>query len=136
MGFKTLAVTAQAPSTVATELRRRLSTGPTRLATGPGAEATLTILAENADKTIQTLTGTGRVFDYLLRLRVEFRVADAAGRAILEPTAIEVRRLITYSETAPLAKEAEERLLYDDMRAEAADGILRRIAVVRAGVRP
>ena len=43
-----------------------------------------------------------------------------------------MRRVITYSETAPLAKEAEELLLFEDMRGEAAGQILRRIAVVNA----
>jgi LPS-assembly lipoprotein len=73
------------------------------------------------------------VFDYQLRLRVEFQVTDAAGKVLVAPAEIGLQRIISYSETAPLAKEAEERLLYDEMRAEAATRILRRIAVVRAG---
>ena len=50
---------------------------------------------------------------------------------MIAPTQIELRRLITYSETAPVAKEAEEQLLYRDMVADAAAQILRRIAVIR-----
>jgi outer membrane lipopolysaccharide assembly protein LptE/RlpB len=52
------------------------------------------------------------------------------------PTEIELRRVISYSESAPLAKEAEERLLFDDMRSEAATRILRQIAVARSGGAP
>ena len=40
-------------------------------------------------------------------------------------------RSVTYSETAPVAKEAEEQLLFRDMNLEAAGQILRRIAAVR-----
>ena len=133
-GLKTLYLSTSAPSQVATEIRRQLSGGPTKLAPSPkDAEAHLRILGEGTEKTIQTLTGAGRVFDYQLRLRVSFRVSDASEKPVIEPTEIEIRRIITYSETAPLAKEVEERLLFEDMRVEAAAQILRRIAVVRAG---
>jgi LPS-assembly lipoprotein len=50
---------------------------------------------------------------------------------VIPATEIEVRRLVTYSETAPLAKEAEEALLYRDMVADAAGQIIRRMAIVR-----
>jgi LPS-assembly lipoprotein len=137
MGLKSLYVTTNAPSQVATEIRRRLASGPTRLAPdAKSAEAELRILSESTEKTIQTLTGAGRVFDYLLRLHVGYQVTDAAGKAIVAPTEIEVHRLISYSESAPLAKEAEERLLFQDMQVEAAGQILRRIAVTRANAAP
>ena len=133
MGLASLHVSTEAPSLVATEIRRRVSGSPVKLVADPkDAEAHLRILSENTEKTIQTLTGAGRVYDYQLRLRVGFRASDRAGNPLVEPTQIEVRRVITYSETAPLAKEAEELLLFDDMRGEAAGQILRRIAVLNA----
>ena len=49
----------------------------------------------------------------------------------MPPTEVEARRLISYSETAPTAKEAEEVLLYKDMQVELADRILRQITVAR-----
>jgi outer membrane lipopolysaccharide assembly protein LptE/RlpB len=39
--------------------------------------------------------------------------------------------VITYSETAPIAKEAEEQLLYKDMQVELAGRILRQIALAQ-----
>lgn len=132
--LKALHLTTAAPSQVAIEIRRQLSGGATKIVpTRQGSDAQLRILSESAEKTIQTLTGTGRVYDYQLRLRVGFQVTDAAETPIVAPTEIEVRRIITYSETAPLAKEVEEQLLFADMRVEAAAQILRRISVVRAG---
>lgn len=135
MGLKSLHVTTVAPSLVAAEIRRQLAGGPARLAPDSrAAEVHVRILSENAEKTIQTLTGTGRVFDFQLRLRVGFEATDASGKALIEPTEFEVRRIISYSETAPLAKEAEEQLLFHDMRVEAAAQVLRRVAVVHANV--
>lgn len=122
---------------VAVEIRRQLSSGTTRLASqAKDAETHIRILEETTDKTIQTLTGAGRVYDYLLRVRVRFSATDGRGHEVVAPTEFELRRVITYSETAPLAKEAEERLLFDDMRAEAAARILRRVAVAASASRP
>jgi len=133
-GLRSIHVSAAVPSQVAVEVRRQLSGGPTKLvASVKESEAHVRILSESTEKLIQSLTGTGRVFDYQLRLRVEFQVTDAAEKVLVAPAEIGLQRVISYSETAPLAKEAEERLLYDEMRAEAATRILRRIAVVRAG---
>ena len=50
---------------------------------------------------------------------------------MVEPTEVISTRLITYSESAPTAKEAEEQLLYKDMQVDIAGRILRHIAVVR-----
>jgi len=135
--LRSIHVTTAANSAVAVAIRRQLSGGPMRLAAEPGqARARIHILAENTEKSIQTLTSAGRVFDYVLRLRVDFEAADAAGHPLVERSGIEVRRIITYSETAPLAKEVEERQLFDDMRDEAAARILRRVAVAKEGALP
>lgn len=134
MGIQSIHVSTVGASPVATEVRRRLSGGATRLSpTLKDAEAHLRINAETPEKSILTLTGAGRVYEYQLRLRVDYQVADAAGKALVEPTQIELRRNLTYSETAPLAKEAEEAQLFTDMRQEAAAVILRRIAVAAGG---
>lgn len=129
-GLRSVHVSAERPSGVAVELRRQLASGSARLAAKPQeADVQLRLLEEATDKTIQTLTGAGRVYDYVLRLRVRFSATAAGGQEVVAPAEFEVRRVVTYSETAPLAKEAEERLLFEDMRAEAAARILRRVAV-------
>jgi LPS-assembly lipoprotein len=135
MDLKSLFVSSDVPSQVAVEVRRQLSGGSTKVAANAKeAEAQLRILAESTDKTIQSLTGAGRVFDYRLSVKVRYQVTDASARALVEPAEIELWRIISYSETAPLAKEAEEQLLFAEMRDEAATRILRRIAVVRGNV--
>lgn len=135
MGLASLHLSADVASQVAAEIRRFLAAGPTQLAAKPAdAEAHLRILAESRDKTIFTLTGAGRVYEYQLRLLVSYQLT-APGREepLIAPSQIDVRRVVTYSESAPLAKEAEEQLLYRDMQVDAAGQILRRIALVRRG---
>jgi len=130
MGIQSIHVSTVGNSTVATEVRRRLAGGPTKLSpTLKDAEVHLRINAETPEKSILTLTGAGRVYEFQLRLRVDYQVSDAAGKMIVEATQLELRRNLTYSETAPLAKDAEEAQLFVDMRQEAAAIILRRIAV-------
>lgn len=135
MTLQSIHVSADGSSAVAAEVRRRLAGGPTKLSpTIKDAEAHLRILSEAQEKAILTLTGTtGRVYEHQLRLRVDYQVSDASGKVLVEPSQFEVRRSLTYSDTAPLAKETEEMQLYVDMRQDAAGIILRRIAVVSGG---
>jgi LPS-assembly lipoprotein len=133
MGLKTLQVSNDAPSQVAVEVRRALAGSATRVVRdAKEAEASLKVLTEVREKNIFTISGAGRVFEYQLRLVVTYQVTMAgADEPAIPPTQIELRRLITYSESAPVAKEAEEQLLYRDMVLDAASQILRRIAIVR-----
>src|SRR2546421_10804469 len=121
-GVRKLFISAAVPSSVQADIRRTLATGPTRLvATAPEGEAELRILNEGREKTVYTVTGTGRVYEFQLRLFVVYQLS-VPGREepVIPPTDIETRRLITYSATAPTAKEAEEQLLYKDMQLELA----------------
>jgi LPS-assembly lipoprotein len=132
-GLKALHVSTVAGSGVYGDIRRALAAGPTRLVPTPAeAEAHLRILGEGREKTVATITGTGRVYEYQLRLIVDYEML-VPGREppVIAPTRAEARRLITYSETAPAAKEAEELLLYKDMQAELAARILRQVGLAR-----
>jgi LPS-assembly lipoprotein len=133
VGLKSLHVSVVGASQVATEVRRALANSPTKLLPTPaGAEAHLQVLGEARDKTIFTITGTGRVYEFQLRLAVRYQLT-VPGREepVIAPTEIEAKRRVTYSETAPAAKEQEEELLYKDMESDLAGQILRRIAIAR-----
>ncbi len=133
VGIKTLQVTAVGPSQVAPEIRRTLATGPTRVvANAKDAQAQLRVLQEVRDKIVATITGTGTVYEYELRLTVRYEVTVPNRELpMIAPTEIVAKRLITYSASAPTAKEAEEQLLFKDMQAELAGRILRQVAVAR-----
>lgn len=133
VGIKALQVSSVGPSQVAAEIRRTLATGPTRVVSNPKeAEAQLRVLQEVRDKMVATITGTGTVYEYELRLTVRFELT-MPGREIpiIAPTDTIAKRLITYSASAPTAKEAEEQLLFKDMQVELAQRILRQVAVAR-----
>lgn len=133
MGLRSLHVSAVGASGVSSEIRRTLATGPTKLMPTPkDAQAHLRILNEVRDKAVHTITGTGRVYEFQLRLAVRYELV-VPGRevGVIAPTELESRRVITYSETAPIAKEAEEQLLYKDMQAEIAGRILRQVALAQ-----
>ena len=118
---------------IALEIRRALAGSPTKVMPTPeGAEALLQIISENREKAVNTITGAGRVYEYQLTLSVRYRMAiPGRDEPIIAPTETVARRLITYSEAAPIAKEAEEQLLFKDMQLELADKILRQVAVAR-----
>jgi LPS-assembly lipoprotein len=134
VGAKTLAVTQDGGSNVAAEIRRTLSAGPTRLVTNAGqAEAHLRVLREAREKTVYTLTGQGRVYEFQLRLAVRYQLTmPKMEDPVIAPMEVEARRLVTYAEAAPIAKEAEEELLYKDMQVDLARQILRHVAVTLA----
>ena len=133
VGIRKLFVSTVGPSQVAAEIRRFLSAGPTRLVTtAPESEAHLRILQETREKTVFTITGTGRVYEFQLRLVVRYElVVPGREEPVIPSTEIEARRLITYSETAPTAKEAEEALLFKDMQRDLGRQILRHVAAAK-----
>jgi LPS-assembly lipoprotein len=111
-------------------MKRALLAGPTRIVATPAeAEAHLRVLQEEREKSVSTITASGRVYEYLLTLRVRYELLmPGREEPVIEPTRIEARRLISYSETAPTAKEAEEQLLYKDMQLDIGRQILRQVA--------
>lgn len=133
VGIRTLQVSSVGASQVAAEIRRTLATGPTRLVTDPKeAQAQLRVLQEVRDKMVATITGTGTVYEYELRLTVRFELTMPGQEVpLIAPVDTIAKRLITYSASAPTAKEAEEQLLFKDMQVELAQRILRQVAVAR-----
>ena len=133
MGIERLYISAIGPSQVQAEIKRALATGPTRIvATEKESEVHLHILHESRDKNVFTITGTGRVYEFQLKVTVRYEVR-IPGREdpVIAPTEVIARRVVTYSEAAPTAKEAEEQLLFKDMQLDLARQILRAMAVMK-----
>ena len=134
VGLPSLNITQVQPTAVTADIRRVLEQGPTRIIADPkAAAAQLRMLGETREKTVHTITGTGRVYEFQLRLAVRFEVLlPTRELPLIAPTEVEARRIISYSETAPTAKETEEQLLFKDMQVELADRILRQMTVAVA----
>jgi len=131
--FSALHVQGADATPFGSELRRTLRASNTRLVDQPkGADATLQVLSELNEKHILSLGGGGRVREFQLRYRVAYRVTDPQGREIAAPTEILLRRDLTFNDTEALAKEAEEQVLFRDMRSDAVQQLLRRLQVMRA----
>jgi LPS-assembly lipoprotein len=128
--YATLYVAAPNYSSFGAEVKRFMeSGGRTRLADNPAnADAVLEILSEQQEKVVLSLSSAGRVVEYLLRYRVAFRLLDPTKRVLIPLSEISLQRDLTYDDSATLGKENEEALLYRDMKNDAVQQLLRRLA--------
>ena len=100
------------------------------------AVAVLEFTEETRLKEILSLTGQGRVREYLLRYRVGFRVHDGKGKDFVPSNTVSLLRDISFNDADVLAKESEEQLLYRDMQTDMVQQILRRLAAARPAAEP
>lgn len=137
--FRTLFIAAPAGSPLALELRRTLQAAGGSLAvlTDPvmltKAEAVFELLAEQQERSVVGKGPAGEVRELELRLRIRFRLRDQSGTELIAPTEMLQQREISYSETIALAKEAEEALLYRNMRTDLVQQLVRRLAAAKIG---
>jgi len=131
--FNTIFVQAAPTSQFATQVRRAVQAGnSTRLTDAPEqAEVLLQILNEVQEKQILSLTGGGRVSEYLLRYRVLFRLTDSKNREHIPSSEILLQRDFSFSDDQALAKESEEAQLYRDMRNDAVSQLVRRLQAAK-----
>lgn len=131
--FQSLYVQASSTSQFATLLKRNVrATSGTRIVDRPGdAEAVLQVLSELQEKQILSLGGTGRVSEYQLRYRVSFRLTDGQNREHIPATEIVLKRDYSFTDDQALAKQAEEVLLYRDMREDAVQQMVRRLQAAK-----
>ena len=117
----------------ANQLARAVRAGSkTRVTTNPkDAEVTFQILNELRERSILSLSSTGRVQELQIRYRVSFRVYDKTGREYVAPNNIFLKRDLLYSDADVLGKEQEEALLYRDMQNDAVQQAMRRLQVAK-----
>ena len=95
------------------------------------AEVICDILGEERSRGIAASTSAGQVREITLNLQVRFRLRMADGREMIPATALTQSRDISFNESAALAKENEEALLYRDMTADIAQQILRHLGAAK-----
>jgi len=134
MQFDTIYVTAPDYSSFGAEFKRYVeSGGKTRVTNRPEqAQVILEILSETQEQQILSLTSAGRVAEFLLRYRVTFRLRDNQKRDWIPQGEIQLQRDYTYDDTIVLAKENEAKLLYLDMKNDAIQQLVRRLAAAQA----
>ncbi|MBI5659940.1 MAG: hypothetical protein HZC43_10450 [Nitrosomonadales bacterium] len=110
------------------DLKRAIEANSVQIADSPDqAQLTLHIVSEATDKQILSLSGGGRVREYRLQYRVSLRVHDRQQQDWLAPEEITLRRDFSYDDVQVLAKEQEEAMLFQNMRGDAVQQILRRL---------
>jgi LPS-assembly lipoprotein len=132
--FSTIAVTPEKSGGVAGDLARYLGDIVRPMAPGAGGElpeVILDILQEVREKLVVGVNASGQVREFELRMRVNFKLRTAKGVELIAPSVIEQHRSISFNESAVLAKEAEEVLLYRDMQADIVQQLLRRLGAVK-----
>ncbi|MDB5741993.1 MAG: Rare lipoprotein [Polaromonas sp.] len=135
--FTTLYSDLPESSPLGVELRRSLQgTGKVRVISDARrigeAQVVLEVLQEQREKVVLSLNSTGQVREFQLRLRFRFRLRTLAGKELIAPSEIALQRDISFNESAVLAKEAEENLLYRDMQSDVVQQVMRRLAAVTA----
>jgi len=131
--FATLFLNPTPALPLTTELKRSLEgIGSAKLvASAAGAEAILEVNSVEDSKQILSLSGGGKVAEYLLTKRVLFRVHDNDGQDWLPTAEVLVRRSYTYSDTEALAKEAQEQRLWREMQTDSVQQIVRRLQAAK-----
>lgn len=133
--FRSIAIPAGTP--MANELRRTISSAgdvqvTSRQLPVDQAQVVLDLLAELREKVVVGLNASGQVREFQLRSIVRFRLRTPQGRELIPETELVQQRDISFNESAVLAKEAEETLLYRDMQTDLVQQLMRRLAAVKS----
>jgi LPS-assembly lipoprotein len=133
--FRSLYVNIPESSSLGSELKRSLSTNQNlRIVTDPQlmlqADAILDSLVDRREKIVVATNAAGQVREFQLRLRFTFRLRTPQGKELMPETELLQQRDISFTESAALAKETEEALLYRDMQTDIVQQVMRRLASV------
>ncbi len=136
LAFTSLHVGVAEGSLFGNELKRSLaSLGALQLVSDAKlkqtAQVLLEIVQEQREKTVVGVNAAGQVRELQLRIRVKFKLVTPQGKELIEVTELLQQRDISFNESAVLAKEAEEGLLYRNMQTDIIQQLLRRLAAIK-----
>jgi LPS-assembly lipoprotein len=83
------------------------------------------------EKVIIGRTSTGAIREFQLRIKILFKVRTPEGIEKIPEAEMIQRRDVSFNESAVLAKEMEEELLYQNMQTDLTYQILRRLAAIQ-----
>ena len=131
--YESLYIALPDASVIGAGLKRQIRAGGgTRLVDKRDeAQGTFMQTADLRERQILSLNTAGRVREVRLRYRFAYRVIDAKGRDLVPNTGIELTRDLTYDDSAVLAKEQEEQILWRDMENDLVQQLLRRLATLK-----
>jgi LPS-assembly lipoprotein len=131
--FKTLFSGFVDNSTLGNEFKRVLAAdgAVTIVKEADKAQVVLDVISEQREKAVVGITSAGQVREFQLRIRLKFKLRTPAGKDIVPETELLVQRDVSFNESAVLAKENEESVLYRDMQTDMVQQLLRRLAAVK-----
>ena len=132
--FATIAIMPNPGGALALELRRSFGSAVHVLSPEEPldkAQLVFDLLSEQREKIVVAVNSSGEVRELQLRIRVKFRVRTPQGEERVPESEILQQRDISFNESAVLAKEAEEALLYRDMQSDIVQQLLRRLAAIK-----
>jgi len=88
----------------------------------------LQLYGEHFDNQVLSVNSTGKVSQYLLKYAVSFRLSDKDGKPLAESQTVGVRRDQSFDNTNVLLTEREIEDQRREMRSDAVQQILRRLA--------
>jgi LPS-assembly lipoprotein len=135
--FRSIYITAAPNSTLGNELKRTIaaSDGLTVITDPSGltnAQVVLDVLTDQREKVVVGLTASGQVREFQLRTRLKFKLRTPQGKELIPESEILQQRDISFNESAVLAKEQEENLLYRDMQTDIVQQLMRRLAALKS----
>jgi len=96
------------------------------------AQVVLHVARDQHERVVSGQTDSGQVRELTLRVRFRFRLSTLAGKILIDETELLLERDISFSETAALAKAAEENTMFHDMDGDIVQQVLRRLAAVKS----
>jgi LPS-assembly lipoprotein len=133
--FKTIYFAPPANSSLGAEIKRAITSSGVAVvddaARRDASEVVLDLLADQREKSVVGLNATGQVREFQLRTRLKFQLRTPQGKELIPETELLQQRDISFNESAVLAKESEENLLYRDMQVDLVQQLLRRLAAVK-----
>ncbi len=133
LAFESVYLDAPSGTPLERDLRTSIRAQRTsKLVDDPKAAAvSLRVLDDKQERKVLTLNSQGQVREFSLTYRIRYEVADKDNKKLLPPSEIALQTILSYSESQVLAKEQEEKLIFDDMRRDAVSQVMRQLAQVR-----
>ena len=132
--FTSIYVNMAEGSTLGNQLKRVLSSNNLRVVTDSQemmkSDVILDPLFDQRQKVVLAINAAGLVREFKLRLLFSFKLRKPQGKELIAQADLEQQRDISFNESAVLAKEAEEALLYRDMQTDVVQQVMRRLAAV------
>ena len=131
--FQTIYIASGPNSSTVRDIRRGIATGSNvKVVNDPSAaQVVLDVVLDRREQVVVGLNATGEVREFQLRSRFQFRLRTAQGKELIPLTELLQQRDISYTESAALAKEDEQQLLYRDMQADIVLQLMQRLAAVK-----